>query len=210
MLKEILAVSGKPGLYRLISKGQNLLIVESLTDKKRIPAYARDKVISLGDISIYTDEDEVPIREVFTSVLTKEEGKPVSIDLAKATTDELRAYLETILPNFDRERVYPSDIKKLLKWYEILIANGITDFSEKVEEAADESKAEAESESTEEEKDAKTIAKAKGASKTTKAASAKRKDSSLTAAKSVKATKAKPTPKTATPKKSVVGAKRGS
>lgn len=214
MLKEILAVSGKPGLYRLVSRGKNLLIIESLADRKRVPAYARDKVISLGDISIYTDEDEVSIREVFTSIKEKEGGKNVSIDLAKAQTEELRAYLAEVLPNFDRERVYPSDIKKLLKWYEILIADGVTDFSEKEEDetVADEMKEGAAdtADASAEEKTAKKTTKAKStASKTaTKAASTKRKDNSMTAA--AKTAKAKPTAKTAAPKKSVVGAKRGS
>lgn len=210
MLKEILAVSGKSGLYRLVSRGKNLLIIESLADKKRVPAYARDKVISLGDISIYTDEDEVSIREVLTSIREKEGGKNVSIDLLKAQTDELRTYLAEVLPNFDRERVYPSDIKKLLKWYEILIADGITDFSEKEEEAEGEEAEDVsvEAETTEEGQEVKKATKAKGAAKTTKTASTKRKESSLTAA-SAKATKAKSTPKTSAPKKSVVGAKRG-
>ncbi len=211
MLKEILAVSGKSGLYRLVSRGKNLLIIESLADKKRVPAYARDKVISLGDISIYTDEDEVSIHEVLTSIKEKEGGKSISIDLSKAEADELRNYLAEVLPNFDRERVYPSDIKKLLRWYDILIADGITDFSKKEDEETvenvDEEKEEV-AESSEEGKEKK-APKAKAASKTTKAASAKRKEGSMTAASS-KATKAKPTTKTVAPKKSTVGAKRGS
>ena len=200
MLKEILAVSGKPGLYKLVSRGSNMLIIESLIDKKRIPAYSRDKVISLGDISIYTDEEEAPISEVFTSIKEKEGGKKISVDLPKASPDELRNYLAEVLPNFDRERVYPSDIKKMLKWYDLLIANDITDFSEKEEEMIAEDKSD---DSTEGEKKE---TKAKSA---TKATSAKRKESSLTSAKSTNVTKSKPTPKTSTPKKSVVGAKRG-
>ena len=210
MLKEILAVSGKPGLYKLVSKGNNLLIIESLTDKKRIPAYSRDKVISLGDISIYTDEEEVPISKVLTTIKEKEGGKDrVSIDLSKVQTDDLRKYFAEVLPDFDRERVYPSDIKKLLKWYEILMANGITDFSEK-EEASEEDVVKDEKAVSEEGGEAnKATAKAKDASKA-KATSTKRKESSITSAKSsVKSTKSKPTPKTSTPKKSVVGAKRG-
>ena len=199
MLKEILSVSGKPGLYKLVSKGNNLLIIESLTDKKRIPAYARDKVISLSDVSIYTDEEEVSISTILTTIKEKEGGKNISIDLSKAQPDELRAYLAEVLPNFDRERVYPSDIKKLLKWYDLLIANGFTDFS--VKEEAEEEVAE-DGEPEGEGKEAVKATKAKA----TKATSAKRKESSLT---SPKATKAKPTAKTSTPKKSVVGAKRG-
>ena len=106
-----------------------MLIVESLTDNKRVPAYAKDKVISLGDIAIYTDETEVPLHEVLTSVKNKEEGKAASLLPSKATTDQLRAYFAEVLPSYDRERVYPSDIKKLLSWYNILINAGITDFT---------------------------------------------------------------------------------
>ena len=206
MLKEILAVSGKPGLYKLVSKGNNLLIIESLTDKKRIPAYARDKVISLSDVSIYTDEEEVPISNVLTSIKEKEGGKSISIDLSKAQPDDFRAYLAEVLPNFDRERVYPSDIKKLLKWYELLIANGYTDFSVKEEDVAEGDVSDA---PEEDDSDAKKAAKAKSEPKATKAASTKRKESSIASVNSTKATKAKPTAKTSTPKKSVVGAKRG-
>ena len=207
MLKEILAVSGKPGLYKLISKGNNLLIIESLTDKKRIPAYARDKVISLNDVSIYTDEEEVSVRNVLDSIKEKEGCKNLSIDYSKAQPDELRAYLSEVLPNFDRERVYPSDIKKLLKWYDILITNGITDFSVKEEESESDTVA-AESGASEDEAAKKTVS-AKSDTKASKATSTKRKESSLAAVNTAKATKAKPTAKTATPKKSVVGAKRG-
>jgi hypothetical protein len=113
-----------------------MLIVESLIDKKRVPAYAKDKVISLGDIAIYTDETEVPLHEVLTSVKNKENGNQASIDSA-AKPEVLRAYMAEVLPNFDRERVYPSDIKKLISWYNMLIAAGITDFTpqDKTEEA---------------------------------------------------------------------------
>jgi hypothetical protein len=129
MLKKILSVSGKPGLYKLVSQGKSMLIVEALTDGRRLPVYAREKIISLGDIAIYTDGDEVPLYEVLNSVKAKEEGKAVSsIDAARATPDELRAYMAEVLPNFDRERVYPTDIKRLLSWYNLLIGAGITDF----------------------------------------------------------------------------------
>ena len=129
MLKKILSVSGKPGLYKLVSQGKSMLIVEALTDGRRMPVYAREKIISLGDIAIYTDGDEVPLYEVLNSVKAKEEGKAVSsIDAARATPDELRAYMAEVLPNFDRERVYPTDIKRLLSWYNLLISAGITDF----------------------------------------------------------------------------------
>ena len=137
MLKKILSVSGKPGLYKLVSQGKSMLIVEALTDGRRLPVYAREKIISLGDIAIYTDGDEVPLYEVLNSVKAKEEGKAVSsIDAARATPDELRAYMAEVLPNFDRERVYPTDIKRLLSWYNLLISAGITDFDP--QEAAEE------------------------------------------------------------------------
>ena len=137
MLKKILSVSGKPGLYKLVSQGKSMLIVEALTDGRRLPVYAREKIISLGDIAIYTDGDEVPLYEVLNSVKAKEEGKAVSsIDAVRATPDELRAYMAEVLPNFDRERVYPTDIKRLLSWYNLLIGAGITDFDP--QEAAEE------------------------------------------------------------------------
>lgn len=114
-----------------------MLIVEALTDGRRLPVYAREKIISLGDIAIYTDGDEVPLYEVLNSVKAKEEGKAVSsIDASRATPDELRAYMAEVLPNFDRERVYPTDIKRLLSWYNLLISAGITDFDP--QEAAEE------------------------------------------------------------------------
>lgn len=142
MLKKILSVSGKPGLYKLVSQGKSMLIVEALTDGRRLPVYAREKIISLGDIAIYTDGDEVPLYEVLNSVKAKEEGKAVSsIDAARATPDELRAYMAEVLSNFDRERVYPTDIKRLLSWYNLLISAGITDFDP--QESAEEEDVEA-------------------------------------------------------------------
>ena len=144
MLKTILSISGKPGLFRLISHGKNMLIVESLVGKKRVPAYAKDKVISLGDIAMYTDADEVPLHQVLTNLKNKENGEKASISTS-AKPDELRAYFAEVLPNFDRDRVYPSDIKKLISWYNLLIGAGITDFTPvEVEEEAQEEEAQSE------------------------------------------------------------------
>ena len=211
MLKEILSVSGKPGLYKLISKGSNMTIIESLLDQKRIPVYMRDKVVSLGEIFIYTTEGEASLSEILTSIKEKEEGKNVSIDLTKAGQDELRAYLAELLPNFDRERVYPSDIKKLLKWYDLLITNGITDFSVKKEET-DVEEVEEENEPSEDEKEAQKSTATTNTPLAAKSASAsaptKRKDISMTSVKSAKTPK--PKPMGAIPKKSIVGSKRGS
>lgn len=144
MLKTILSISGKPGLYKMVSQGKNMLIVESLVDKKRIPAYAKDKVISLGDIAIYTNDSEVPLYEVLNSIKEKENGEKPSLELSKATSDDLRNYLAEVLPDFDRERVYPSDIKRLISWYNLLLNAGITDFSpeESETEASEENETE--------------------------------------------------------------------
>ena len=138
MLKTILSISGKSGLYKLVSQGKNMLIVESLTDKKRMPAYGTDKMISLGDIAMYTDEDDVPLQEVFLSIKKKENGQPIAHDIKTATPDELRQYMGEVLPNFDRDRVHLSDIKKLIAWYNLLVANNLTDFEPAEEETAEE------------------------------------------------------------------------
>ena len=110
-----------------------MLIVESLTDKKRFPAYGNEKIISLGDIAMYTDTDDVPLKDVLTAMKEKENGAAVVMDLKKATADELRAYLGEVLPTFDRDRVYLADIKKLISWYNLLVACGITDFEDTAE-----------------------------------------------------------------------------
>lgn len=130
MLKTILAVSGKPGLYKLISQAKNMLIVESLSDKKRLPIYASDKVISLGDIAMYTDDDEVPLMKVLAAVQEKEKGAVASIDYKKASADELNAFMAEVLPDYDRDRVHVSDIKKLIQWYNLLTESGENDFKE--------------------------------------------------------------------------------
>lgn len=130
MLKTVLSISGRPGLYRLVNRGKNMLIVESISTKKRTPAYAHDKVISLGDISIYTETDDVPLTDVLEAVKEKNGGQPVDI---KAIGDDaaVREYFAEILQDFDRERVYTSDIKKLLTWYNLLLEGGITEFADK-------------------------------------------------------------------------------
>lgn len=130
MIKKIISVSGKPGLFRLVNQGKNMLIVEALGTGKRQPIYARDKVVSLGDISIYTTEGDEPLAQVLENVSAKAEGKPVDL---KAFADDaaIREYFAEILPAFDNDRVYTTDIKKLLSWYNLLIANGITEFTAK-------------------------------------------------------------------------------
>ena len=140
MLKGIIAITGKPGLYKLLSRGKNNLIVENITTGKRTPTYPHEKVVSIPDISIYTEVGDTPLTDVFDKVYTANEGK--AVDLKKyATPEDLREYFGTILPDFDRERVYNTDIRKLFSWYNILIAAGVTEF--KNEEIAQDEAAEA-------------------------------------------------------------------
>lgn len=132
MLKEILSISGKSGLYKLVSYGKNMLIVEGLSDGKRFPAYSHDKIISLGDIAIYTYNEEVALSAVMQTIYDKYEGKALD---AKQYSDKkaLFAFFEEILPEFDQERVYPNDIKKVISWYNLLIGAGFTSFKEEKE-----------------------------------------------------------------------------
>ena len=137
MLKDMLSISGKPGLFKLISKGKNIFIAESLIDQKRIPVYSRDKVVSLGDITMYTNDGDVRLARIFKSIMQKENGEPISFS-PSITPIELKDYFAEILPDFDRERVYPSDIKKVMSWYNLLVSTGFTDFEEEEEEEVEE------------------------------------------------------------------------
>ena len=138
MLKNILSITGKPGLYKLVSRGNNMLIVESLVDGKRMPTYARDKIVSLAEVSMFTTGDDIALSEVLTKVGEKEGLKVASIDPKKADNDAMRAYFAEVLPDFDRDRVYPTDIRKLVQWYNILINAGITDFTTEEDEGDEE------------------------------------------------------------------------
>lgn len=132
MLKNVLSISGRPGLYRLVNRGKNMLIVESIATKKRMPAYAHDKIISLGDITMYTIDDDVPLGTVLENVKSKNNAQIIDIK-AIGNDAAVREYFAEILPDFDREKVYTSDIKKLFTWYNQLIEAGITDFADKDE-----------------------------------------------------------------------------
>ena len=124
MPTKILSVSGKPGSYKLISTRQNFNIVDSLLDAKRIPFYLTEKVVALSDVSIYTTEEDMPLREVFQKIKEKENGEKTVLG-SKSSNGEVFRYFEEILPNYDTEKVYASDIKKILNWYNILINSGI-------------------------------------------------------------------------------------
>ena len=131
MLQTILSIAGKPGLYKLVSRGKSNLIVEPLDEThKRQPAFATDRVTSLADIAMFTDSEDVPLGEILTKLRDKENGKVASLNWRKASAKELQAYFGEVLPNFDRDRVHNSDIKKLLQWYEILVKAGETNFEE--------------------------------------------------------------------------------
>lgn len=137
MLKKILSISGRPGLYKLISYGKNMLLVEGLADGKRFPVHSRERVMALGDISIYTQDEDVPLSQVLESVGKKFENKAIDAK-AYSTPDQLHEFISSVLENWDSERVHNSDIKKIVSWYNILIEAGITDFTTKEEETTEE------------------------------------------------------------------------
>ena len=121
-METILSIAGKPGLYKLVSRGKMNLIVEAIDDThRRMPACTTDRVTSLG-------ADDIALWDVLVKVGDKEGLKPTSLKYKKCSSKELRAYFSEVLPNFDQDRVHDSDIKKLLQWYDILVNNGYTDF----------------------------------------------------------------------------------
>lgn len=130
MLKDILAISGQPGLYKMVSKGSNSIIVESLLNGKRIPAHSTNKIISLEDIAIFTVSEEVPLKDVLQKIAEKENSQKC-ID-HKSSGNVLKAYFAEVLPDYDPDRVYVSDIKKLIQWYNILQEKDMLSFEEEV------------------------------------------------------------------------------
>ena len=132
-LKDIVAVSGKPGLYKIIVNTKNHLIVESLQDKKRIPVFSHQRINVLEAISIYTQNGDMPLKEAFRTVYEKKRGK---IELPpKATKEQLNSIMDEILPIWDKDRVHPNEIKKFIQWYNILLENGFDFLAEEDEEA---------------------------------------------------------------------------
>ncbi len=134
MLREILNVTGKPGLYKLISQGKGSLIVENLGDGHRFPVHSRDKVVSLGDIAMYTESGDTPLGIILDKVYAVHEGKPV--DFKKMDGAALRQAFADVVEDFDRDRVHNSDIKKLFSWYNLLLEAGFTKFAEEEEQDA--------------------------------------------------------------------------
>jgi hypothetical protein len=138
-LESIISVTGKPGLYKVLSQIKNGLIVESLLDGKRTPIHATDKVSALSDISIYTNDGDMPLGEIYEKVYKKTTGK-AAVD-HKAKPEELRAYMKDVVDNYDEDRVYNSDLKKLFQWFNLLLDKGL--LSPEKEEKGDKEKTKA-------------------------------------------------------------------
>lgn len=139
-LEKILSVSGKPGIFKLVAGGKNIIVAESLIDGKRLPIHPSQRVSSLSDISIFTIEEDVPLKEVLLKM--KEHFKGDKATDGKGEIRLLRAELEKFLPTYDAERVYDSDIKKLFQWYNILQSKDMLEFEEEAEEEGNNSESE--------------------------------------------------------------------
>ncbi|MDD5571972.1 MAG: DUF5606 domain-containing protein [Bacteroidales bacterium] len=149
-LKDIFAVSGMPGLFKFIAQTKTGAILESLNDKKRIPTYATQKLIALKEIAVYTTDKELPLIQVFKRIFDKEKGNtPVD---AKSDDTKLKEYFATIVPEYDKEKVYSSDIKKMILWYNTLQTLGMIDDKIEEEKTEEESKEEKQPEQKAEEK----------------------------------------------------------
>ncbi len=123
MLKGILAISGEPGLFKMVSQIKNGIIVESIETKKRIPTYATNKISSLEDIAIFTEDDEVPLKDIFLKIKTKSNGAEALPN--KVSNQEIKNYFKEVLPLYDEDRVYVSDMKKVFRWYNILVKENL-------------------------------------------------------------------------------------
>lgn len=133
-LSNILSITGKGGLFKLISRAPNCFIVESLEDHHRFPAFSHDGVATLDNIAIFTEEAETSLQNVFQAIFKKENGAKVEIS---KDNNVLKAYFAEVLPEYDRERVYVSNIKKVLSWYNILVDHNLVDLEEEKSEVAE-------------------------------------------------------------------------
>lgn len=149
MLKDILSISGKPGLFKMITQGKNHVIVESLTDGKRLPVHSYTKISALSDIAVYTMSEEIPLEEVMVKIFSMEGGKTASVK-PNDGGNALKDYFEDALPEYDRDRVYVSDIKKILRWYDELIGHQLIDPEQYAKEKEEAEKALAEQENEKE------------------------------------------------------------
>ena len=140
-LTKIVSISGKPGLYVIKSQAIGRIIVESVLDGKCIPAFARDRMSSLEEISIFSVEEDRPLKEVFMSIHEKM-GDKVDFDFKKASNDQLKAKFLEVMPDYDQDAVYPSDMKKVFAWYQMLVDKNLLDFTPEAEEKEEETPAE--------------------------------------------------------------------
>lgn len=146
-LTEILSISGKPGLYKMLSHTKTGMLVESMNDQKKFPVFAHEKISSLEEISIFTVTDDIPLKEVFEKIHTMMEGdKALS---HKSSADELKDFFEDVVEDYDKERVYVSDIKKVIQWYNILQEKELLDFTPEEEDEKTEEQATTNEEGTE-------------------------------------------------------------
>tara|TARA_B110000444_G_C18561240_1_gene464930 strand:+ start:48 stop:605 length:558 start_codon:yes stop_codon:yes gene_type:complete len=183
-LEKVLSISGKPGLYKMTKQTRSGFLAESLLDQKKISVSARHNVSLLTEIAIYTLTKEVPLREIFEKIATKEDGKQtISHKVPKV---ELEEFFFGVLPDYDEDRVYPSDIKKVVQWYNLLVKNGFTDFSKPVQEGEDTAK-----DATLEDKAPKATSKKKAASKQVNKAPVKATKKAVTQNKKVTTAKKK-------------------
>ena len=135
-LSKILSISGKPGLFKLVGEAKNNVVVESLTDGKRTPAFSHDRISTLKEISIYTETEDITLEDVLKRIFDETDGK-AALDPKKSSSDEVKAFFEKILPDYNREAVYVSDMKKVFTWYNFLLEKGILEFPEESEEVSD-------------------------------------------------------------------------
>lgn len=142
MLKDILAISGQSGLFKLISKGKNSIIVESLVTGKRMPAHSANKITSMEDIAIFTVTGEVPLKDILKKIEEMEASQPVVSP--KASSNELKAFFKLVLPDYDEARVYTSDIKKIVGWYLLMKEKELLIFDDSNEEIIEEKSSEKE------------------------------------------------------------------
>lgn len=127
-LAEIMSISGKPGLYKMISHTKTGMLVESMQDQKRFPVFAHEKISSLEEISIFTETDDIPLKEVFKKINDLLEGEKALSH--KSPASELKDFFDDAVPDYDKERVYVSDIKKVIQWYNVLHEMELLDFTE--------------------------------------------------------------------------------
>lgn len=151
-LTKILSISGKPGLYKMVGETKNGLIVESLEDSKKFPVFSHEQISSLKEISIYTDTDSVSLKEVLKKLRELKADKPVD-NPKKSSSADLKTQFEQIVPDYDKDAVYVSDMKKVFTWYNLLLKNNMLDFTEDEEEEITETEEKPSADKPEKEKD---------------------------------------------------------